>query len=84
MITMPQKISNTKTTFRSTPAKETFDSCVIYLLECLICKIQYVGKSEVPFNVILNNGMKEKNSNVTDACKDLNKNKHTLDKHMKL
>ena len=30
-------------------------SWVIYIIECNICKLQYVGKSEIPFNIRLNN-----------------------------
>lgn len=32
---------------------------VIYLLECDLCKIQYVGESESPFNVHLYNHRKD-------------------------
>ena len=32
---------------------------VIYLLECIMCKIQYVGKSETSFNIRLNNHRKD-------------------------
>ena len=55
------------TTFESIQTKEKFSiyqkiSCkgkyVIYLLECLLCKIQYVGKSEIPFHIRLNNRRK--------------------------
>ena len=50
--------SNWTTTFGRTKTKEKFDmhhkvSCkinyTIYLLEYLLCKIQYVGKLEAPF-----------------------------------
>ena len=27
---------------------------VIYLMECAICNLQYVGKNETPFNIRLN------------------------------
>ena len=55
------------TTFRSTRTNQTFQmyhktDCksmfAIYLLECTICKLQYVGKSEPPFNIRLNNHRK--------------------------
>ena len=31
---------------------------MIYLLECILCNIQYVGKSETTFNIRLNNHWK--------------------------
>ena len=34
-------------------------SFVNYLLECYICNIQYVGKSETPFNNRLNDNRKD-------------------------
>ena len=55
-------------TSTSTQTRETFtifhqvtcqSNCVIYLLECVMCKIQYVGKSETSFNVRLNNHRKD-------------------------
>ena len=55
------------TTFTSTQTRETFtifhqvtchSNYVIYLLECIMCKIQYVGKSET-FNIRLNNHRKD-------------------------
>ena len=32
-------------------------------MECTLCKIQYVGKAETPFNTILNNHRKDVNGN---------------------
>ena len=52
------------TTFTSAQTRETFtifcqvtchSNYVIYLLECIMCKIQYVAKSEKSLNVKLNN-----------------------------
>ena len=31
----------------------------MYLLECALCKVQYVGKSETAFNIRLNNNRKD-------------------------
>ena len=54
-----QLISTTK--FKSNQTNKTFkiyhsvnckSSSIFYLLECYICSIQYVGKSETPFNII--------------------------------
>ena len=41
-----KKLLTPKTNFRSNPTKETFHSCVIYLLECLICKFARFSMSE--------------------------------------
>ena len=50
----------------------TFESChklncktsfVIYLMECTLCKIQYVGKAETSFNIRLDNHRKNASSN---------------------
>ena len=38
-------------------------SSVIYLMECTLCKIQYVGKVETPFNIRLNNHRKDVDGN---------------------
>ena len=35
---------------------------MIYFMECELCKIQYVGKAEAAFNMILNNHRKEVNN----------------------
>ena len=49
-------------------------SLVIYLLECFICNIHFVGKSETQFNVRLNNHRKDvKNPNAIPACKHFNR-----------
>ena len=56
------------TTFTSTQTRETFtifhqvtcnSNYVIYLLECIMCKIQYVGKSETSLNIRINNHRKD-------------------------
>ena len=45
-------------------------SFIIYLLECYICNIQYISKSETPFNIRLNNHRKNvKNPNTILASK---------------
>ena len=81
------------TTFESTHTKEKFNmyykvscksNCVIYLLECLLCKIQYVRKSETPFHIRLNNHRKDiKNPNAIEACQHFNNWNHTFHKHGK-
>ena len=81
------------TAFKSTQAKEKFNiyhkgSCksnyVIYLLKCLLSKIQYVGKSETPFHIRLNNHRKDmKNPNAIEACKYFSNWNHVFHKHGK-
>ena len=64
------QIVNTQT-FMSQQTKRMFNifhrlTCksryVIYLMEYMLCKIQYVGKSETPFNLRLNNHRKDVNN----------------------
>ena len=81
------------TAFTSTQTKETctifhkvtcYSNYVIYLLECIMSKIQYVGKSETSFNIRVNNHRKDiKNPNTVEACKHFNNNGHTFSKHGK-
>ena len=78
-------------TFKSNQTKKTFkiyhranckSSFVIFLLECYICNIQYVGKSETPFYIRLNNRRKEvKNPNAMPACKHFNRLDHDFNNH---
>ena len=73
------------------PKKEKFNiyhkvSCksnyVIYLFECLPCKIQYVGKPETPFHIRLNNHRKNiKNPHAIKACKHFNNWNYVFQKH---
>ena len=62
-----QQVLKTRT-FASTQTRETFtifhqitchSNYVIYLLEYIMCKIQYVEKSEISFNIRLNNHRKD-------------------------
>ena len=41
---------------QNTTCKSNF---IMYLLECKLCKIQYVGKAETAFNIQLNNHRKD-------------------------
>ena len=60
-------------------------SFVIYLLECYICNIQYVGKSETPLNIRLNNHRKDvKNPNAISACKYFNRHDYGFHNHGKV
>ena len=77
----------------STQTRETFtifhqvtchSNYVIYLLECVMFKIQHVGKSETSFNIRLYNYRKDiKKPSDTEACKHFNNNKNTFSKHGK-
>ena len=58
----------TTNTFMSQQTKRTFNiffnrGCkseyVIYLMECILCKIQYVGEAETAFNLRLNDHRKD-------------------------
>ena len=66
-IALLQKVLKTAT-FTSTQTRETFtifyqvtchSNYVIYLLVCIMCKIQYVRKSETSLNIRLNNHRKD-------------------------
>ena len=82
------------TTFKSNQTNKIFKiyhrvnckSCfVVYLLECYICNIQFVGKSETTFNSRLNNHRKDaKNLNVIPVCKHFNRHDHDFNNHWKI
>ena len=58
-------------------------STVIYLLECIMCKIQCVGKAET-FNIRVNNHRKDiKKTNAIETCKHFNNSEHRFSKHGK-
>ena len=70
-------------TFSSQIIKETYhirhnldckSSKVIYLLDCQTCGAQYVGKSETPFNIRLNNHRKD--VNITEATLSVRKDRY--------
>ena len=81
------------TTFRSAKTNKEFKifhklNCksvnVIYLLECNLHHIQYIGKSETPFNIRLNNHRKDvKNPNSIPACKHFNEQGHIYERDAK-
>ena len=57
---------------------------VIFLLECLLCKIQYAGKSETPFHIRLNNHRKDiKSPHAIEPCKHFINCNHLFHKHVK-
>ena len=54
----------------------------IYLLECSICKIQYIGKSETPIHIRLNNHGKDiKDSSAIITCKHFNSPNNDFNTH---
>ena len=57
---------------------------VIYLMECILCKMQYVRKAETAFNLRLNNHSKDtKKSNSILACKHFQEQGHNFNKYAK-
>ena len=80
-------------TFMSQQTKRTFNiffnlNCkseyVIYLMECILCKIKYVGKAETAFNLRLNKHRKDtKKPNSILACKHFQEKGHQFNKHAK-
>ena len=48
--------SRTFRIFQKTTCKSNF---IVYLLECELCKIQFVGKAEIAFNIRFNNHKKD-------------------------
>ena len=85
-----KQVKQTKT-FQSYRTKETFQifhnlRCksenLIYLLQCRICQLPYVHKSETPFNIHLNNDRKDAKSQASIlACKHFNEQNHNFQQH---
>ena len=83
----------TRNTFMNQQTKRTFNiffnlNCkskyVIYLMECILCRIQYVEKAEAAFNLRLNNHKKDtEKPNSILACKHFEKKGHNFNKHAK-
>ena len=83
-----------KSTFKSQQAKWTFNiffnlycksEYIIHLMECILCKMEYVGKAETAFNLRLNNHRKNtKKPNSVLACKHFQEQGHNFNKHAKL
>ena len=77
--------------FQSSMTKEKFKiyhrvNCrskfVIYVLECIICKIQYVGKSEWPFNIRMNKHRDDvQKHDAILACQHFKKYNHNFNEH---
>ena len=61
-------------------------SFVFYLMECTLCKIEYVGKAETPFNIRLNNLRQDSNGNnpkALPASIHFKQPDHNFNKHVK-
>ena len=81
------------TTFKSEQTKKMYkifqnvncaSSCVMYLMECILCNKQYVGKVETSFNIRLNNHRKNvKKVDAIMACKHFQQESHNFNKHSK-
>ena len=57
---------------------------IIHLMECILCKMEYVGKVETAFNLRLNNhGKNTKKPNSILACKHFQEEGHNFNKHVK-
>ena len=58
---------------------------IIYLLECFLCNLQHVGKSETSFSIRLNNDWKDvSNPEAIPACVHFRKEGHNCIQHAKL
>ena len=52
------------------------------MLQCRICKLQYIGKSEIPFNIHLNNHRKDAKSQASIlAFKHFSEQNHKYQQH---
>ena len=53
-------------------------------MECTLCKLQYVGKSERPFNIRINNHRKDiTKHDAIPVCKHFNNPSHNFNTHAK-
>ena len=67
---------------QNTHLNSLYISKLIYLFECMPCKIQHVGKPETPFHIRLNNHRKNiKNPHTIKACQHFNNWNHVFQKH---
>ena len=74
-----QQTNKTWKIFHSTNCKTEY---AIYLVECIICNLQYEGKNETPFNIRLNNHRKDvKDPKAILADKLFQKTGHRFNEH---
>ena len=77
------KINLTKRVFKIYHNITCESQCIIYLLECILCNRQYVGKSETSFNIRLNNHRKDvSNPKAIPACAHFRKEWHKFISNM--
>ena len=75
------KTNNTYDIYHKVNCKSKY---VIYLMECTLCKLQYVGKSERPFNIRINNHRKDiTKHDAIPVCKHFNNPSHNFNTHAK-
>ena len=78
---MSQQTKRTFSIFFNLNCKSEY---VIYLMEWILCKMQYVGNAETAFNLRLNNYRKDtRKPNSILACKDFQEKGHNFNKHAK-
>ena len=83
-----KEVKQTKTFHRTKEAFQIFRNLtcesenLIYLLQCRICQLQYVGKSETPFNIHLNNHRKDAKLGASIlTCKHFSEQNHNFQQH---
>ena len=78
---MSQKIKRMFNIFHKITCKSQY---VIYLMECILCEIEYIGKNETPFNLRLNNHRNNVNNPTPiPACNHFKIHGHNFMKHGK-
>ena len=78
------KSNQTKRTYVIRPKVNCKNKYVIYLLEFLKCKLQYIGKSETQVNLRINNHRKDANkSSSIPVCLHFNNTSHNLNRDAK-
>ena len=86
ILKLSKSIQPTKRTFKIFHKLNCKSRFVIYLMECSLCKIQYVGKAETPLNIRLNNHRKDANGNNPKAILasiHFKQVDHNFNKHVK-
>ena len=74
-----QQTNKTWKIFQNTNCKAVYTT---YLMECIICNLQYVGKNETPFKIKLNNHRKDfEDPKAILADKHFQKNGHRFNEH---
>ena len=71
----------TNRTFKNFQELNCKSSFRIYLMECTLCKIQFVGKTEAPFNIPINN--KQKKMKATPSSMHFNQPDYNFKNHKK-